>query len=212
MRNIACLFFLPLLLSGLHVARAADEAPASGQVIVPDVERREVTIPKIPSNNYEFGLFSGSYNAENFGAHFVGGARLGYHITEDVFLEAVYGQTKVSDETFRQILPGGIFPVSKEILRYYDLSAGYNIFPGEIFLGRSHAKVSTIYLIAGFGTTKFNGSSHQTVNAGLGARVFLRDWLAVQADVRDHVFSLDLLGSQKNTQNLELTAGVTFFF
>jgi hypothetical protein len=35
---------------------------------------------------------------------------------------------------------------------------------------------------------------------------------ALQADVRDHVFSLDLLGKRQSTQNLEVTAGLTFFF
>ncbi len=116
------------------------------------------------------------------------------------------------DSTFRDILPGGIFPAPKEILRYYDLSVGYNIFPGEIFLGRNHAKVSAFYLIAGLGSTKFNDASHQTVNVGAGMRVFLKDWVAVQLDVRDHMYSIDLLGSKKNTNNLETTAGVTFFF
>jgi len=40
----------------------------------------------------------------------------------------------------------------------------------------------------------------------------MTDWAALQVDMRDHVFSLDLLGKRQNTQNLELTAGLTFFF
>ncbi len=191
---------------------AADATPASDQVIVPGVDLRNVKVPRIPSNDIELGVFAGSYNVENFGASMVKGLRLGYHITEDVFVEAAMGQTWVSDESFRQILPGGIFPISRLILRYYDLSAGYNIFPGEIFLGRNHAKVSTIYIVGGLGTTKFDNASHETVNFGFGTRVFFTDWFATQVDVRDHVFSLDLLGSRKETQNLELTAGLTFFF
>lgn len=208
------LFLVLSLLAGLPpgAARAAEAQPANDQVVVPQVDRRDVRVPHIPSDDVEAGVFTGVYNAENFGASLVGGLRLGYHISEDFFVEAVYGQTKVSDSTFRDILPGGIFPAPKEILRYYDLSAGYNIFPGEIFLGRNHAKVSAFYLIAGLGSTKFNDASHQTVNAGAGMRVFLKDWVAVQLDVRDHMYSIDLLGSKKNTNNLETTAGVTFFF
>ena len=34
----------------------------------------------------------------------------------------------------------------------------------------------------------------------------------LQTDVRDHVFSLDLLGQRQSTQNLEVTAGLTCFF
>jgi outer membrane beta-barrel protein len=202
-------------------ARAADAPPADAgaspgaaapQVIQPEVERRDVQVTHIPSNDIELGLFTGTYNVENFGNHIVEGARLGYHITESVFIEAAYGQTKVSDSTFRLFLPGGIFPLESERLRYYNLSAGYNILPGEIFLPRNHAKVSAVYLIAGLGTTKFDDESHETINAGAGMRVFLADWAAVQLDVRDHFFSFDLLGTHQSSQNLEFTAGLTFFF
>jgi outer membrane beta-barrel protein len=140
------------------------------------------------------------------------GARLGYHITEDFFVEAAYGQTKVSDENFRAILPGGVFPQVEQTLRYYNLSAGYNILPGEVFFGGRLAKASALYLIAGVGSTKFLEQNKQTVNFGLGLRIFLKDWAAIQVDFRDHVYPLDLLGRRKDTQNLELSTGVTFFF
>ncbi len=203
---------LALGMAGAFVRAADAPQAANDQVIDPQLDRRDVRVPHIASNDFEAGIFGGNYDTENFGGSFVGGARLGYHITEDVFVEATYGQTKVSDQMFRQILPSGIFPQSKEILRYYDLSAGYNILPGEFFFGRKHAQVTALYLIAGLGSTKLAGASHETVNVGLGSRVFLRDWVAVQFDVRDHVFALDLLGSRHETSNLELTGGVTFFF
>jgi len=215
---------LPLLaacaLLAVPLARAGDAAPGSAvetkpaneQVVPPELDRRDVRVTHIPSNDFEAGLFTGVYNAENFGANAVGGVRLGYHVTEDVFVEAVYGQSKVSDNTFRDILPGGIFPAPSIPLRYYDLSAGYNIFPGEIFLGRKYARVSAFYVIAGLGITKFNDTSHQTINAGAGMRVFLANWVAVQADFRDHLYSVDLLGTRRDTNNLEATLGATFFF
>ncbi len=117
-----------------------------------------------------------------------------------------------TDENFRQILPGGIFPQSEQTLTYYNLSAGYNILPGEVFFGSRWAKASALYLMAGVGSTKFLEQRKQTVNFGLGLRVFFKDWGALQVDLRDHVYSLDLLGRRQNTQNIELTAGVTFFF
>ena len=43
-------------------------------------------------------------------------------------------------------------------------------------------------------------------------RVFLTDSLSLQVDMRDHIFSLDLLGQRQSTQNLELTGGLTFNF
>jgi len=208
-------FALPLvLLAALTAlpARAADERPANEQVIEPQVDRRVIKLPKFPSNDFEFGVFGGTYATENFGSSFLYGARLGYHITEDIFVEAVYGRTQISDENFRQILPGGVFPQPKETLTYYNLSAGYNILPGEVFIGKSYAKASALYLIGGIGSTNFLEQKRQTINFGLGLRVFLADWAAVQVDMRDHIFSLDLLGKRQNTQNLELSAGLTFFF
>jgi outer membrane beta-barrel protein len=189
-----------------------NEKPANQQVIEPQVDRRDVRVPHIPSNDFELGLFTGTYETQNFGASLVGGVRAGYDITEDVFAQAVYGQTRVSDQDFRLILPGGIFLAPRETLRYYDLSLGYNVLPGEVFPWRDRAKVSTLYVIAGIGTTKFDSASHETFNVGAGFRVFLADWTAVQLDVRDHIFSLNLLGQPQTTQNLEFSLGWTFFF
>ena len=110
--------------------------PANEQVVDPKVDRREVKLPKFPSKDFEVGVFLGTYATQNFGASAVAGLKLGYHITEDFFVEAAFGATKVSDESFRQILPGGVFVNETEKLSYYNLSVGYNILPGEVFIGR----------------------------------------------------------------------------
>ena len=84
-------------------AMAQQQKPANEQVVVPQVDRRDIQVPKFPSNDFEIGLFGGTYATQNFGTSAVGGVKLGYHITEDFFVEDVYAQTKVSDESFRQI-------------------------------------------------------------------------------------------------------------
>jgi outer membrane beta-barrel protein len=204
---------IALLAAASFAAPAQNTPPANtDQVVIPQVDRRDIEKPKFPSNDFEIGLFTGSYATQNFGSSWVYGARIGYHITEDFFVEGVYGQTKVSDELFRQILPGGIFVKDTEKLAYYNLSIGYNLFPGEIFIGGRRARPSQFYLIAGFGSTKFVDQRKPTFNAGFGYRVYLADWVALQLDLRDHIFSLDLLGKRQNTQNLELTGGLTFYF
>lgn len=182
------------------------------QVIVPEVDRRDVKVPRIPSNDFTVGAFVGTYATQNFGSSVVGGIRLGYHITEDFFVESNIAQTKVSDETFRQILPGGIFVSEKQKLTYYNVMGGWNVLPGEVFFGRNNAKASALYLVLGVGSTKFVDQKHQTISYGLGSRVFLADWASVQVDLRDHRFSLDLLGKRQSTNNLEFTLGGTFFF
>jgi outer membrane beta-barrel protein len=193
-------------------ARAQDATAPSEQVVVPQVDRRDIARPKLPSNDFEIGTFVGTYSTQNFGASTVGGLRLGYHVTEDFFVEGVYAQTKVSDQTYRQVLPGGIFPTEKTTLSYYNLSVGYNVLPGEAFVGSKFARPTALYLIAGVGSTKFDEQRRSTFNVGAGWRFFLTDRVALQLDARDHIYSIDLLGQRQSTQNLELTGGVTAFF
>jgi outer membrane beta-barrel protein len=95
---------------------------------------------------------------------------------------------------------------------YYNVSLGYNIFPGEHFIGRRRALNTATYVIGGVGKTSFAGDDRFTVNFGLGMRIMPLDWFAVHADIRDHVFDIDLLGQEKTSHNLEAHVGVTFFF
>jgi len=202
------------LLAAASFTALAQTAPAGNndQVVIPQVDRRDIEKPKFPSNDFEVGLFTGTFATQNFGSSWVYGARIGYHITEDFFVQGAYGQTKVSDALFRQILPGGILVAGTEKLSYYNFSIGYNLFPGEIFVGGSRARPSQFYVVAGVGSTKFADQRKPTFNAGFGYRVYLADWVALQLDLRDHIFSLDLLGKRENTQNVELTGGLTFYF
>jgi outer membrane beta-barrel protein len=204
---------LPALAQAEDVAQsttATQDSPE--QVIVPQVERRQVVLPKFSSNDFSFSLFGGSYTAQNFGSNAVVGLRLGYHITEDVFVEGSIGRSKVTDQSFRQVLPGGIFPSPTQTLSYYDVVAGYNLLPGEVFFGRHNARATQGYVVAGLGTTNFAGEQRQTLVVGFGYSLVLSDHFAIQADVRDHLFSLDLLGKNQSTQNPEITLAATAFF
>ena len=201
-----------LLTCATSAFAAGAPAKPTEQVVVPEVDRRDISVPRFPSNDFEIGTFVGTYATQNFGSSVVGGLRLGYHITEDFFVEGVYAMTKVSDASFRQVLPSGVFPQQKINLTYYNLSAGWNILPGEVFLGSKRAKPAALYLIGGVGSTKFDQQRRPTYNLGAGLRVFLTDHVALQVDARDHIFSLDLLGKRQSTQNLEFTAGISAFF
>lgn len=194
-------------------APATQQQPANEQVIVPEVQRRDVRIPRFPSKDFEVGALVGTYATQSFGASAVTGVRLGYHLSEDFFVEGIYALTKVSDKTFEEIFPGaGPLADTDKKLSYYNVSAGYNLFPGEIFLGSKYAKASSIYVIGGVGSTKFANQRKQTFNVGFGFRVLFTDRWAVRVDVRDHIFSYDLLGVRQNTQNLELTTGFAYYF
>ncbi len=194
-------------LPALGQTRPADEPP-----IVPEVERRELRLPRFPSRDFELGAFVGTYATENFGASAVYGLRVGYHLTEDWFFEGTFGSTQVSDASFRRILPGGIFTSEQERLSYYSVSAGYNLLPGEVFLGSRQARATAIYLVGGVGSTDFAGQKRQTFHLGFGWRILLGERGTLRVDLRDHVFSLDLLGRNQSTQNLEACIGFGLHF
>ncbi|MBI5272315.1 MAG: outer membrane beta-barrel domain-containing protein [Burkholderiales bacterium] len=200
------------LCAALFAAAPALAADLKDAAVVPEVDRRDVKLPKFPSSDFEVGIYGGLYATQNFGSSMAGGARMAYHITEDFFVEASAGQTTVSDEAFRRILPGGIFTGDTEKLIYSNLNVGWNVLPGEIFIGSRYAMPSQVYLVAGGGTTRFNGQRMSTWDIGVGVKVYLTDFWALRIDMRDNVYQLDLLGKRDTTHNVELNAGVSFLF
>jgi outer membrane beta-barrel protein len=188
-------------------------AEPPGQVIDPEVERREIKEPAIDKEDFEIGAFVGVMSIEDFGTNLVYGARIAYHLTEGFFVEGTVGQSDGGLTSF-EILSGGapLISDSERQLTYYNLNLGYNILPGEVFLGEGHAYNQQLYLIAGLGSTRFAGDDRFTVNFGAGYRFLLNDSVAIHIDFRDHLFDIDLFGEEKTAHNLEAHVGVTVFF
>ncbi|MEL0583343.1 MAG: outer membrane beta-barrel domain-containing protein [Candidatus Thiodiazotropha sp. (ex. Lucinoma kazani)] len=182
-------------------------------LIEPEIARREIEEPEIDSEDFEVGVYAGLMTIEDFGTSAVYGARLAYHGTESIFLEAAIGTSEANETSF-ELLGGDVQLLTDDDrkLTYYNLSAGYNVLPGEVFLGGKYAYNSQFYLIAGIGSTRFAGDDEFTVNLGAGYRLLISDWLTLHLDARDHMFESDLLGETKTTHNFELHGGLTFFF
>ena len=195
----------------------ADEADTVAteppQVIEPEVERRRIKTPKIDAENVELGAYYGALSIEDFGTNPVYGVRAAYHVTEDFFFEANVGRSTAGETSF-ETLGGNVELLTGDERRftYYSLSLGYNLLPGEVYIGRNLAMNSALYLIGGIGSTKFAGDQRFTVNFGAGYRVLPTDWLAIHLDVQDHVFQSDLLGKDKLTNNIGAYLGATVFF
>jgi len=188
-------------------------AEAPGQVIDPVVERREIKEPAIDREDFEIGGFVGIMSIEDFGSNVVYGARLAYHITEGFFVEGTVGQSEGGLTSFEELSGGArLITDSERTLTYYNLSLGYNILPGEVFIGEGRAYNTSLYLIAGLGSTDFAGDDRFTVNVGAGYRFLLTDSVALHIDFRDHLFDIDLFGEEKTAHNLEAHLGLTVFF
>jgi outer membrane beta-barrel protein len=182
-------------------------------VIEPELDRREIEQARIDTEDFEAGIFAGQLSIEDFGVNTVAGARFAYHITEGFFIELAAGASQGEETSFERLSGAAqLLTESGRDLSYYNLSLGYNILPGEGFIGRNRALNTALYVIGGVGKTNFAGDDRFTVNLGLGLRLMPLDWVAVHADVRDHVFDIDLLGQEKTSHNLEAHVGVTFFF
>ena len=193
-----------------------DEAPPPsseppGQVVDPQVERREIKEPAIDREDFEIGAFAGLMSIEDFGSDTVYGVKLAYHVTEGFFVEATLGQSEAGLTSF-ETLSGGALLFEDRTLTYYNLNLGYNILPGEGFIGEGRAYNTNFYLIAGLGSTNFADDDRFTVNFGAGYRFLLSDSIALHVDFRDHLFDIDLLGEEKTAHNLEGHLGLTVFF
>jgi outer membrane beta-barrel protein len=219
--RVLFLITLVIMLSGCAATKnlfgiGDEEAPPPtseppGQVIDPEVERREIKEPAIDREDFEVGAFIGIMNIEDFGSDAVYGVRLAYHVTEGFFVEATVGQSEASLTSF-ELLSGGARLFEDRTLTYYNLNLGYNVLPGEVFIGEGRAYNTNFYLIAGLGSTNFADDDRFTVNFGAGFRFLMTDSIAFHVDFRDHLFDIDILGREKTTHNLEGTIGVTVFF
>ena len=208
LRTLAALCLLAIF--PMTPSLAADQPE---QVVRPEIERRDINEADIDTEDFEIGAFYGLMNVEDFGTSPVYGARLTYHVTEYVFVEGAYGHTETEETSFERLSGGAqLLDDNDRELDYYNLSFGFNLFPGESFIASNWAFTSDFFVIAGVGSTSFAGEDEFTWNFGFGYKVLATDWLAFRVDARDHIFDIDLLGESQTNNNLEFTAGVSIFF
>lgn len=196
-----------LLLDGA----ATDEERAP--LVDPDLAQREVQVTDIDTENLEIGVYGGLLSIEDFGSSAVTGVQVGWHFTEDLFIQA-NGYMSRGGTTSYETLSGGLQLLTDDERDYvaWDLSLGFNVFPGEAFVGRKRAFNTAFYLTAGIGSTEFAGDDRYTLTVGAGYRLLATDWLAWHVGWRDHLFAIDTLGTEKDTHNVELYSGLTTFF
>ena len=97
-------------------------------------------------------------------------------------------------------------------LSYFNLGIGYNILPGEVFLGRNRAFNTALYIIVNAGNVDFAGDNRFSYGYGVGYSLLFMNWFSFHLDFRDHVFDIDLIGKDKTTHNLEFNTGLSFYF
>ena len=220
---ISGLIFLPALASAADEPTAGakteiltpdvnDQMQQQEQVINPDIMRRQVKEAQIDTENFEVGIFFGLFSIEDFGTQSILGTRLSYHITEDFFFEGTYAQAKAGKTSAEKLYTPQVLTDDGRKYNFYTLALGYNLLPGESYIGKNNAFNSAVYFLGGIGNTQFGGDKHFTIMYGAGYRLIFNDWLALHGNVRDHVFKSSYSGEEKNSHNIEMSLGVTYFF
>jgi outer membrane beta-barrel protein len=212
-------FFLAILCTVTSFSLYAQQGSQQGSqqeseqsVIEPNIERRDINEANIDSENFEFGLLVGVISIEDFSSSMVVGARAAYHVNEDFFVEATYGQADAGETSFEVLSGGAPFLTDEERnFRYYNVSLGYNL-NGETFFTDNLVFNSATYLTLGAGSTEFGGDERFTLTLGAGYRLLLTDFFALHLNVKDHLFNSELIGAEKTTHNIEYGLGATFFF
>lgn len=204
--------FLIVIIGMFSHSGYAQQTDSQQSVIEPDLNRRDINESEIDSEDFEVGLYVGVISIEDFSSDTLIGARLAYHINEDFFVEANYGQAEAGQTSFEILSGGAPFLTDEEReYRYYNIGLGYNL-NGEVFLTRNLVFNSATYFTLGAGSTEFGGDDRFTLSLGAGYRLLLTDYFALHFDVRDHIFNSEIIGEEKSTHNIEYGIGATFFF
>jgi len=178
-----------------------------------DVDRRTVIEDVLDNENFELGVQFGVMSIEDFETNPWVSVHFAYHITEFFYAKARYAQSEGGQTSFEKLVnvPPLLTDEERE-LSYYGLNIGYNLMPGEVFLGRDFALNSVFSIELGGGTTEFAGDEKFTVNLSANYRIFLTDWLTWDIGMSDYIFDTNITGENKTSHNLNFTTGLAYYF
>jgi outer membrane beta-barrel protein len=191
---------------------AQSEEEESGNLIEPQIERVDFDESLIDSYDFELALYAGFLAIENFDTNLVTGLKIGYHVSEDFFVQASYATSEVGETSFEKLSGGApLLSDSEREIEYYLLSLGFNLFPGETFFTDSTTFNTVLYISGGIGSTDFAGSDRHTIAYAVGHRTLFADGFSLDIEMRDLIFDMDIFGTEETTHNLEFTLALNFF-
>jgi outer membrane beta-barrel protein len=204
--------FLALTMPATRLAAQSDE-DENTDLIEPQIERVDFDESQIDSYDFEISLYGGILAMENFDSNPVVGLKLGYHVSEDFFVQGSYGKSDVGETSFERLSGGApLLSDSERDVEYYLFAIGFNLLPGEAFLTDSTTLNTVLYVSGGMGVTEFAGDDRSTIALAVGYRTIIIDALSIDVEMRDLIFDLDIFGEDETTHNIELTVALNLFF
>jgi len=186
----------------------------NSNLIEPEIERVEFDESQIDAYDFELAIYAGVLALENFDTNEVVGVKIGYHVSEDFFVQGSYGISDSGETSFEKLSGGApLLSDDERDVEYYIFSIGFNLLPGEAFLTDSTTLNTVLYVSGGMGVTKFAGDDRSTIAAAVGYRTIFIDGFSVDVEMRDLIFDMDIFGEDdETTHNLELTLSLNLFF
>lgn len=209
--------FLILIMTSMASSYAqsveeVDEEPDE-PLFQPQIERVEFDESLIDSEDFEISAYAGMLSIEDFGVNTVSGFKIAYHINESYFTQLVVGESQAGETSF-EVLSGGapLLSDDERNFEFYQINVGYNLFPGEAFLSESTTFNNALYLVIGLGNTAFAGDDRFTFNYGFGYRLLFMDAFSINADLKNHMFDMDIFGDNVKTNNIEYSLALGWYF
>ena len=213
LRSIFLAFALVALCLPLTPAMAQSDEEEQTNLIEPQIERTEFDESLIDSDDFEIALYGGYLAIEDFDTNLVAGVKLGYHVSENFFVQASYGLSEVGETSFERLSGGApLLSDQEREIEYYLVMLGFNLFPGEAFVTDSTTFNTVFYLSAGVGTMEFAGDDRFTIAYAVGYRTLFADGFSLDIEMRDLIFEQDIFGTEESTNNLEFTVSLNLFF
>ena len=194
------------------LAAQSDEEDST-DLIEPQIERVEFDESQIDAYDFEFAIYGGVLAIEDFDTNEVYGLKLGYHVSEDFFVQGSYGQSDTGETSYEKLTGGAqLLSDSEREVEYYLIAIGFNLLPGEAFLTDSTTLNTVLYISGGMGVTEFAGDDRSTIALAVGYRTIFFDGFSVDVEMRDLIWDMDIFGEDETTHNIELTVALNIFF
>ncbi len=209
---LTTLLFVGCSINSVVSAQSADNLDDE-VLIQPGVKRTDFDESKINTDDFELLFTFGFLSIEDFGVNSLLALKINYYVDENIFVQAAIGQSSGSETSYETLTGGApLLTETERDLSYYNINLGYNLLPGEAFLGDQVAYNTALYITAGIGNTEFAGDERFTFNYGIGYRFLLSDTFTIYSDFRNNVFDIDTFGREKTSNNLEFTVGIGLIF
>ncbi|HET6612580.1 MAG TPA: outer membrane beta-barrel domain-containing protein [Kofleriaceae bacterium] len=225
---MALVLSLSSSIAGAAEAQSAAKAPTDKLVLRPTSvcidqeiadrlavqrQRREVKDRLfIKQARHELSAGFGYYISDLYSSTYIASAAYTYHMTESTAVELSGGYTHADAEVIDAIEDGRGDVIADDYARILIGDALIVLSPvtGKLRLGGAIAHFD-IHIDGGFGVIDSQTSRGAAGVAGLGAKLYLGDAVAVRIDLRDHVHRPALLDTRFWSNDLSVSLGMSLF-